>query len=62
MRSELIFHAASRLTNRYMLVCLVAQTTRRLHWPNSRIADTTNQALEFIGQGTPVVARAVQKP
>jgi hypothetical protein len=61
MRSELIFHAATRQTNRYLLVRLAARATRLLHWPNTRIADTTNHALQYIGQGAPVVARAVQK-
>jgi hypothetical protein len=63
MRSELIFHAASRQTNRYLLVRLVSRATRLLHWPNTRIADTTNHALQYLGQEeAPVVARAVQKP
>jgi hypothetical protein len=62
MRSELIFKAASQETNRYMLVRLASRATRMLHWPNTRIADTMNNALQHLGHGTPVVAAAVRKP
>jgi hypothetical protein len=62
MRSELIFKAASRETNRYMLVRLAARATRMLHWPNTRIADTMNNALQHLGRGTPMVAVTVRKP
>lgn len=62
MRSELIFKAASRESNRYMLARVAARATRLLHWPNTRIADTMNSALEQLGQCTPAVARAVRKP
>jgi hypothetical protein len=48
MRSELIFKAASHESNRYQLARLAARATRILHWPNTRIADTMNMALERV--------------
>jgi hypothetical protein len=61
MRSELIFKAASHQSNRYMLVRLAARATRLLHWPNTRIADTMNSALEHLGHGAPAVATVARK-
>jgi hypothetical protein len=46
MRSELIFEALVREPNRYLLCRLVAKGTRKLHRPNSRVEDTTNELLE----------------
>jgi hypothetical protein len=62
MRSELIFKAASRETNRYMLARLAARATRILHWPNTRIQDSMNNALQHLSRSTPAVAAVVQKP
>jgi hypothetical protein len=62
MRSELIFKAASRESNRYQLARLAARATRILHWPNTRIADTMNQALERLSQCEPAAVTAVRKP
>ncbi len=46
MRSELIFEALVYETNRYLLCRLVAKGTRKLHRPNTRVEDTTNEMLE----------------
>ena len=46
MRSELVFKALSHQPNRYELFRLVAKGTRRLHRPNTRVQDTTNEMLE----------------
>jgi hypothetical protein len=45
MRSELIFGAMTHVANRYLLTKLAAKATRKLHRPNTRIQDTTNDAL-----------------
>jgi hypothetical protein len=53
MRSELIFMAIARESNRYMLARLAAKATRILHWPNARIQDTMNDALQHLGRSSP---------
>ncbi|XCB34997.1 hypothetical protein RBB77_08910 [Tunturibacter psychrotolerans] len=45
MRSELIFDALICESNRYLLCRLVAKGTRKLHRPNTRVEDTTNEML-----------------
>jgi hypothetical protein len=45
MRSELIFKALAHESNRYRLVRQVAQGTRKLHRPNTRIQETMNLVL-----------------
>jgi hypothetical protein len=45
MRSDLVFAAMAQVSNRYMLTKLAAKATRKLHRPNTRIEDTTNDVL-----------------
>jgi hypothetical protein len=45
MRSELIFGALTHVSNRYQLCQLASKATRKLHKPNSRLQDTTNEVL-----------------
>ncbi len=45
MRSDLIFGALTHVTNRYQLCQLAAKATRKLHKPNTRLQDTTNEVL-----------------
>jgi hypothetical protein len=45
MRSDLVFKALSHVTNRYQLCQLASKATRKLHKPNSRLQDTTNEVL-----------------
>jgi hypothetical protein len=45
MRSDLVFGALSRVSNRYQLCQLASKATRKLHKPNSRLQDTTNDVL-----------------
>jgi hypothetical protein len=45
MRSDLVFRALSQVTNRYQLCQLASKATRKLHKPNSRLQDTTNEVL-----------------
>jgi hypothetical protein len=61
MRSELIFKAATRESNRYLPARLAARATRILHWPNTRIADTMNIALERLSESQPAAATVVRK-
>jgi hypothetical protein len=50
MRSELIFDALICESNRYLLCRLVAKGTRKLHRPNTRVEDTTNEMLERLSE------------
>ena len=45
MRSDLVFGALSHVSNRYQLCQLVSKATRKLHKPNTRLQDTTNDVL-----------------
>lgn len=45
MRSDLVFEAISHVSNRYQLCQLAAKATRKMHKPNTRVSDTTNQVL-----------------
>ena len=46
MRSDLVFGALSHVSNRYQLCQLASKATRKLHKPNSRLQDTTNEVLD----------------
>jgi hypothetical protein len=45
MRSDLIFGALTHVNNRYELCQLASKATRKLHKPNTRLQDTTNEVL-----------------
>ena len=45
MRSDLVFKAISQVSNRYQLCQLASKATRKLHKPNTRVQDTTNDVL-----------------
>jgi hypothetical protein len=45
MRSDLVFAALSQVSNRYQLCQLASKATRKLHKPNTRLQDTTNDVL-----------------
>jgi hypothetical protein len=45
MRSDLVFKAVSQVANRYQLCQLASKATRKLHKPNTRVQDTTNEVL-----------------
>jgi len=45
MRSDLVFKALSHVENRYQLCQLASKATRKLHKPNTRLQDTTNEVL-----------------
>ncbi len=46
MRSDLIFGALTHVKNRYELCQLASKATRKLHKPNTRLQDTTNEVLD----------------
>jgi hypothetical protein len=45
MRSDLVFKALSQVANRYQLCQFASKATRKLHKPNTRLQDTTNEVL-----------------
>ena len=51
MRSELVFAAKRRLSDRYALCHIAATATRKFHRPNTRIEDTTDAVLRYIADG-----------
>ena len=54
MRSDLIFGALAHVTNRYQLCQLASKATRKLHKPNTRLQDTTNDVLIRFHYSSPV--------
>jgi len=65
MRSELIFGALTHVSNRYQLCQLASKATRKLHKPNSRLQDTTNEVLyrfRTANPGTAPVAESDVQP
>ena len=54
MRSDLIFGALAHVTNRYQLCQLASKATRKLHKPNTRLQDTTNDVLIRFHNSSPV--------
>ncbi len=58
MRSDLIFGALSHVPNRYQLCQLASTATRKLHKPNTRLQDTTNEVLDRFRDTTPMKASA----
>jgi hypothetical protein len=58
MRSDLIFGALTHVTNRYELCQLASKATRKLHKPNTRLQDTTNEVLDRFKDTLPMDAVA----
>lgn len=54
MRSDLIFGALTHVTNRYQLCQLASKATRKLHKPNTRLQDTTNEVLDRFKETVPM--------
>ena len=59
MRSELIFGTMAYVSNRFLMVMLAAKATRKLHRPNTRIQDTTNDVFEHFTRAKPDSSRTV---
>jgi hypothetical protein len=53
MRSDLVFRALSHVSNRYQLCQLASKATRKLHKPNTRLQDTTNEVLNRFETANP---------
>jgi hypothetical protein len=63
MRSELVHTVVNREPNRYALCHLIAKATRALHRPNTRLQNTTNEALQLLSQEEPrTKSRIVERP
>jgi hypothetical protein len=60
MRSDLVFGALSHVSNRYRLCQLASKATRKLHKPNTRLQDTTNEVLGRFQTTNPGAVPAVQ--
>lgn len=56
MRSDLIFGALAHVANRYQLCQLASKATRKLHKPNTRLQDTTNDVLVRFRHSSPVAS------
>jgi hypothetical protein len=59
MRSDLIFGALTHVTNRYELCQLASKATRKLHKPNTRLQDTTNEVLDRFRETVPMNVASV---
>ena len=60
MRSDLVFGALSHVSNRYQLCQLASKATRKLHRPNTRLQDTTNEVLGRFQTNNPGALAPVQ--
>src|SRR5471032_1772104 len=58
MRSDLVFGALSHVSNRYRLCQLASKATRKLHKPNTRLQDTTNEVLDRFKDTVPMDVQA----
>jgi hypothetical protein len=52
MRSELVFGAIAYVSNRFLLTKLASKATRKLHKPNTRIQDTTNDVFVHLNRAS----------
>jgi hypothetical protein len=62
MRSDLIFGALTHVTNRYKLCQLASKATRKLHKPNTRLQDTTNEVLDRFKDTIPMDIASEHSP
>jgi hypothetical protein len=61
MRSDLVFGALSHVSNRYQLCQLASKATRKLHKPNTRLQDTTNEVLVRFHGSNPAASHAASQ-
>ena len=62
MRSDLVFVALSHVTNRYQLCQLASKATRKLHKPNTRVQDTTNEVFGRFQTTNPSSVESAEAP
>jgi hypothetical protein len=61
MRSDLIFGALTHVSNRYQLCQLASKATRKLHKPNTRVQDTTNEVMVRFRYANPLAATSASE-
>jgi hypothetical protein len=54
MRSDLVFGAITKVSNRYLLSQLASQAARKLHRSGTRMQDTTNDVLLRFSRANPI--------
>jgi hypothetical protein len=59
MRSDLVFGAMTHVSNRFLLVKVLAKATREFHRPGTCIQDTTNEVLARFGCANPLADKNV---
>jgi hypothetical protein len=63
MRSELVFGAMGYVSSRYLLTRVASKAIRKLHRPNTRIEETTNDVLVRFRHANPIAsARVTELP
>jgi hypothetical protein len=62
MRSDLVFGALNQVSNRYQLCQLASKATRKLHKPNTRLQDTTNEVLGRFQTTSPGTLGSISAP
>jgi hypothetical protein len=62
MRSDLVFKVLSHVSNRYQLCQLASKATRKLHKPNTRLQDTTNEVLNRFEVANPEAEMPEEAP
>jgi len=53
MRSDLVFRALVRVSNRYLLCQLATKATRKFHKPNTRLQETVSDVLNRLHAANP---------
>jgi hypothetical protein len=51
MRSELVYSAGVRISNRFLLSTVAMNAVRRLHINSTRVEDTTNRVFTEVASG-----------
>lgn len=54
MRSDLVFGAITKVSNRYLLSQLASRAARKLHRSGTRMQDTTNEVLLRFSRANPI--------
>ena len=53
VRSELVYGAALKIENRFLLAATAMRAVRKLHLTSTRTEDTVNRVLAEVANGTP---------
>jgi hypothetical protein len=57
MRSGLVFHASTKITNRYLLCRMLAASARRMHRDGVSTSQCINNSLRALQDGSPARER-----